>query len=190
MTTATISVTNTLSDIAAAVERVKNDELQRFPEAASVGDAVRQGDIYIQKIDDADVEKLAHLYRKLDAAELSANLQLAPGDTKGSRHVLASTDGLEMWVPVQTNLAVAQHVYAMRGRKAPNADLPEWKLDYSRERREIAAAIMLAGPVFKCNQPNTVAHPEHGDWALPPGTYRVIFQRTVDEAERVRRVLD
>ena len=190
MAIATLNVKNTLADIAAAVERVKNDELQHFPEAASIGDAVRQGDVYIQKIDDADVEKLAHIYKKLDANELASNLQLAPGNTKGSRHILASAEGLEMWIPEQTDLAVAQHMYAKNSRKLPKANARAWELDYNEERQAIQTALMLAGPVFRCNQPNTVTHPEHGDWALPKGAYLVIFQRTVDEADRIRRVLD
>jgi hypothetical protein len=95
-----------------------------------------------------------------------------------------------MWVPVQTDLAAAQHVYAAHDRKVPKSAARAWELDFAEERRQIEAAIMLAGPVFKCNQPNKVTHPEHGDWALPTGTYLVIFQRTVDDAEQIRRVLD
>ena len=190
MATATLSVKNTLADIAEAVEKIKNDQMQHFPEAASIGDAVRQGDVYIQLVPEDCAEGLSYIYRKLADSELAANLQLAPGNTKGSRHVLASAEGLEMWVPVQTDLAVAQHLYAKHGRAVPKATARVWELDYSQERSEIEAALMLAGPIFKCNRPSVVAHPEHGDWALPVGTYRVIFQRTVDEAERIRRVLD
>lgn len=188
--TPTFSVQKTLSDIAEAVEKIKNDQMQQFPEAASIGDAVRQGDVYIQLVPEDCAEGLIWIYRKLAPSELAANLQLAPGNTKGSRHVLASTEGLEMWVPVQTDLAVAQHLYAKHGRKVPKATARFWDLDYRDERTEIEEALSLAGPIFKCNKPNVVAHPEHGDWALPAGTYRVIFQRTVDEMERIQRVLD
>ena len=49
---------------------------------------------------------------------------------------------------------------------------------------------MLAGPIMRLSKPNTVTHPEHGDWQLPCGTYRVVFQRTIDETARIQRVLD
>lgn len=191
MATATLNdnttVSNTLTAIHEAVEAIKNDGLQHFPEAASIGDAVRQGDVYIQLIDDTDAadDKLKYLFTKLVAPEL----QLAPGNTKGSRHCLANADGVEMWVPVQTDLAVAQYMMAKNGKKIPKTTRG-FISDHMDERREIEAKIMLAGPIMRLSKPNTVTHPEHGDWQLPCGTYRVVFQRTVDENERIQRVLD
>jgi hypothetical protein len=193
MATATLSkkkttaITKTLSDIARAVEAVKNDGLQIFSDAASVGDAVRQGDVVIQFLGSDDVQIPAHIYARVDQPVL----QLAPGNTKGSRHCLASADGVEMWLPVQTDEAVAKHVYAKHGVKMPRSgQIMSWRLDYSEERAALEEAVLMAGPIFKLSQPNTVVHPEHGDWQLPCGTYRVIFQRTLDEAQRIQRVLD
>ena len=189
MATATktnVTVSKTLSDIAEAVEAIKNDGLQNFPEAASIGDAVRQGDVYIQLIADADLEAAGALFSKLDQPVL----QLAPGNTKGSRHCLASADGVEMWNPTRTDEAVVKYVFAKNNTPLPKNYQRTFIREYTEERREIEAAISLAGPIFKLSKANTLQHPEHGDWALPPGTYRVIFQRTVDEAQRVRRVLD
>ena len=181
-----VTVSKTLADISAAVEAIKNDGLQHFPEAASIGDAVRQGDVYIQLIDDADIEKAGRLYTKLSEPVL----QLAPGNTKGSRHCLASAEGVEMWEPTLTDAAVLQYVFAKHGDKLPKDYERQYIPQHREERDEIENALNLAGPIFKLSKPNTIAHPEHGDWQLPSGTYRVVFQRTIDEAQRVRRVLD
>lgn len=190
MSTATLSskktlITKTLSDIAEAVERVQNDGLQQFSEAAAPGDAVRQGDVVIQYLGD-DAQIPAHIYARVDQPVL----QLAPGNTKGSRHCLASAEGVEMWLPVQTDEAVAKHVYAKHNAKMPRGQVRVWQLEFRDERAALEEAMLLAGPIFKLTQPNVVAHPEHGDWQLPCGTYRVIFQRTLDEMERIQRVLD
>jgi hypothetical protein len=192
MTTATLksnTVSNTLADIAAAVEKIKNDGLQNFPEAASIGDAVRQGDVYIQLMDEADIEALKLFYKQVPAEELENHLQLAPGNTKGSRHILQSAAGLEMWLPVDSDEAILTAIYKSKGEKMP-ANSNRWSHPYRKESDALESALALAGPLFKCSTPNIVAHPEHGDWALPKGTYRVIFQRTVDESQRIRRVLD
>lgn len=66
-------------EIKASAEAIKSDEQQQFPEAASAGDYWRQGDIYVTRLDDVpDV---------FDNAPVE--LQLAPGTTKGSRHLLS-----------------------------------------------------------------------------------------------------
>lgn len=191
MNTAVIvnNVQQTLVDIADAVEKIKNDQLQHFPEAASIGDAVRQGDIYIQLIDAHDLETLGALYAPVNNAELSNHLQLAPGNTKGSRHIIQSSDGLMMWLPTLTDDAVLQYVYKQHCVAVPE-NVHRFNAPYRDERDNIEMALSLAGPIFKCTTPNVVAHPEHGDWYLPTGVYRVIFQRTVDEDARIRRVLD
>lgn len=193
MATATLekktSITQTLSDIAEAVERIKNDAPQQFPEAASIGDAVRQGDIYIQLISESDLDTMKYLYNRVDTPVL----QLAPGNTKGSRHVLESADGVEMYLPADTDEAVMRYVFAKHGEKLPakrtNGQFG-WSGQYFDERKEVEAALTLAGPIVRLTKPNAVTHPEHGDWKLPCGTYRIVFQRTVDEQERIRRVLD
>jgi hypothetical protein len=180
------NVSKTLADISAAVEAIKNDGLQHFPEAASIGDAVRQGDVYIQLIDEADIAAAGGLLSKMK----EPMLQLAPGNTKGSRHCLASADGVEMWEPSLTDKAVLKYVFALHKQPLPKNYQRTWISDYREERIAVEAALNLSGPIMKLSKSNTITHPEHGDWALPPGTYRVIFQRTVDEQQRIRRVLD
>lgn len=183
------TVNATLAAIAEAVEKIKNDEMQYFPTAASIGDAVRQGDLYVQLIAEDDLKYLPHIYAPVSAADLPNHLQLAPGNTKGSRHVLQSADGLEMWLPVQTDAACLKHVYWAKGEKMPK-DANRWSGPYRSELETLEEAMALAGPIMKLSKPNVVTHPEHGDWHLPTGVYRVIFQRTVDEQQRIRRVLD
>lgn len=70
-----------LSRIQQQAERIKSDAKQQFPDAASIGDSWRQGDIYITRLNgvpagSARVEK--------------PDRQLAPGNTQGSRHCLQS----------------------------------------------------------------------------------------------------
>jgi hypothetical protein len=68
-------------------EVIISNKPQVFPEAASDGDVFRQGDVYIFRRD-----KLPR-----GAKATAVSLQLAPGDTKGSRHCLDSSEGVEMY---------------------------------------------------------------------------------------------
>lgn len=184
---ATATVIETLTAITEAVEKIKNDELQHFPDAASVGDCVRQGDIYIQMIE--AVTETPALYTKLDEPQL----QLADGDTKGSRHCLASADGVTMYKPVRTDFAVARYIANLRGMPAENdSQLRSVYFDAATrdEARELDNALQLAGPIFRLDKPNVVTHPEHGDWALNPGSYRIVYQRTINQQQVIQRVLD
>lgn len=77
-----------LKSIRKSVEEIKNDKLQRFPEAASDGDTFRQGDVYIT------------FRESLPAGWVAVekpNAQLAPGTTQGSRHILDSLDGVKQF---------------------------------------------------------------------------------------------
>lgn len=63
--------------------------VQRFSEAAAVGDVLPQGDVYFTKLD--AVPSGCKLMEKPEA-------QLAPGTTQGSRHILDSLEGVAMYV--------------------------------------------------------------------------------------------
>lgn len=76
MTTAQMA----LKSIKERVEQIKNNAEQRFPEAASIGDYFRQGDLYITKIETCD-----------GLSQVPVNPQLAPGTSRGSRHILSHT---------------------------------------------------------------------------------------------------
>ena len=140
---ATITAETALKKISARAERIKNDETQRFPEAASPGDSWRQGDLYITLLAGRPIEAV-----KQDKPEK----QLAPGTTQGSRHCLDSLAGVTIY-----RLPVPQ---------------------------------MLDGPVIECKKERTITHPEHGNVILPPGTYAISYQRSVDAEQRQRRVED
>ncbi len=83
----TMTATNVLKEVQSTAEKIRNDATQHFPEAASVGDCVRQGDIYITLIQSVPD----------DAKPIKCAGQLAPGNTKGSRHCLDSSAGVKMY---------------------------------------------------------------------------------------------
>jgi len=80
--------TEVLAAVQEAAEEIQNDATQQFPEAASPGDAWRQGDVYITLLDSLPEGALL-----LD----DPSNQLAPGTTQGSRHCLDSLDGVTMY---------------------------------------------------------------------------------------------
>ncbi len=69
-------------------ESIKTDAPQRFPEAASSGDTFRQGDIYVELLADVPAEAIR---------DTNPTAQLAPGTTRGSRHILDALDGVTMY---------------------------------------------------------------------------------------------
>jgi len=88
VTETTPSARSLLSKVQKSVEKIKSDDMQYFPEAASCGDYVRQGDIYITLL--GRVPAKASRMTEVD-------LKLAPGNTRGSRHILDSSVGVEMF---------------------------------------------------------------------------------------------
>jgi hypothetical protein len=88
MKTATMTAEKALSKIQDQAERIKSDETQRFPDAASVGDSHRQGDVYIT---------LLNAVPENAVREKKPSTQLAPGTTQGSRHYLDSLAGVTMY---------------------------------------------------------------------------------------------
>jgi hypothetical protein len=186
-----------LREAQAQVEKIKNDDPQNFPEAASIGDAVRQGDIYIQLID--DVTSAPFLFK---TATPAFPMQLAPGNTKGSRHCLEHGRGVTAYEPCASDsVEMINQLAAQYGIAANSPGLrhqlriAEWQArkagDTTKiDRVDAFSLLMLAGPIFVLTETNTVTHPEHGDWILPPGSYRVTYQRTVARDNTVTRVLD
>jgi hypothetical protein len=79
--------TESLQRIQSCAESICCDKPQRFSEGAGPGSSFRQGDLYITLLDG--------LPAKADQVEGEA--QLAPGTTKGSRHVLDSLEGVTMY---------------------------------------------------------------------------------------------
>lgn len=84
----TMTAEKSLRQVQSTTEAIRNDEPQRFPEAASVGDVARQGDLYIELL--ASVPSGA-------VREKNPSAQLAPGTTQGSRHILDSLAGVKAY---------------------------------------------------------------------------------------------
>lgn len=87
---ATVTAMKAFSDVQSHAESIRNNETQRFPEAASPGDRIRQGDVYFTLLD--------ALPPGCVPTKIGAGLQLAPGSTQGSRHCLDSADGLTAYL--------------------------------------------------------------------------------------------
>ncbi len=84
----TITSTESVRRIQAHAESIKCDKPQTFPEAASIGDVFRQGDIYVQLTD-----KIPELARII----APQTPQLVPDSSKGSRHILDSLSGVTLY---------------------------------------------------------------------------------------------
>lgn len=201
MATAVCDVATTIRDVAEAVEKIKNDAPQNFPIAATVGDAVRQGDIYIQKID--DLTETPQFFKKLN--EPAFPYQIAPGNTKGSRHCIEESAGLELYIAETSEFLDAdtglldrdamivfqQRIRAYACAKCCVSVDEFWQTEKARViSDEITETMNFSGPILKVSGTATISHPEHGDWILPSGTYRVVFQRTLNATDQIRRVLD
>lgn len=108
-----MTATETLQQIQTQVEEIKSDETQRFPEAASAGDTFRQGDLYIERLEviPANCKE-----------DKNAPLQLAPGTTKGSRHILDGRDGVTIY---QLNTPTALEGPLLRTTKDRTVTHPE-----------------------------------------------------------------
>lgn len=146
----------------------------RFSEAASLGDNVRQGDIYLVLIPMPKATDLT----AIPAAQLAAGYQLAPGNTQGSRHVLQfGRDSLGATVFTPKNQAAIADLV----NKHAKLDKP--------------VPAELIGPVFQPGSKDAViVHPEHAHAVIPAATVpsdmacAVVYQRAF--AEEVRRVQD
>lgn len=125
----------------ALIERITRQSEQhtadlRVLTELSIHQMVRQGDIYIQRVADT-----------YGRGERTEDRQLAPGNTKGSRHVV---EGAVVYRPTEE-----------QGRDP------------------------MHGPVVVADAPWRVTHPEHCDYELPAGTYRVGYQMDPRTRERV-----
>lgn len=89
-TTKERAIMNKSTTTEAAIERIKKSarsmpEVRVIPDM-KIGQVVRQGDIYI--------ERVAAIEGKGKAIK---SRQLAPGTTKGSRHIVSESEGVTIW---------------------------------------------------------------------------------------------
>lgn len=89
------NVIDVMKTIRADAEKIHSDRTQQFPEAASPGDKWRQGDIYIELLDAVPTS----------FSPAKCERQLAPGTSKGSRHILDR----------EVEMFVAPHADALTG---------------------------------------------------------------------------
>jgi hypothetical protein len=126
----------------------------RAVEKMKIGDIFRQGDCYIKKVEETKFGKPA------------LSNQLAPGSSKGSRHIVEGAEVFTGWeAPASFFAATAK------------------RLGVNRERLVEA----LQGPAIVAKKSFTVTHPEHADVTLPAGHYVTWGQL---DPKTMRRVAD
>lgn len=81
-----LSVDEAVENVARQAETIRNDEEQKI-ELMDVGDEIRQGDIYLTKIESVPAK----------AKPSKFVTQLAPGNTQGSRHTIRNRRGVKMY---------------------------------------------------------------------------------------------
>jgi len=158
MATKTIDARTAYEDVRSAAEAICSDAHETI-RTMSPGDVVRQGDLYLTRLD-----------CEPPGGVPSGARQLAPGTTRGARHVVQG-DCDVLQVPERAA------VEALR-RVIPGAD-----------------ASQIVGPVIRARGPATITHPEHGDRTLPGHScYLVTYQRAWSaedrDWERMRRQRD
>lgn len=123
-----------------------------------VGQFARQGDIYLHRVAD-----------DWPRGKALSNHQLAPGETRGSRHVANSACNI------------------FEGQK-----LPEYVAEHIKEYHATFAfdgiARAILGPVIVSDGNAVINHPEHGDIKLRcgAGTFQVTYQLDERTKERVQ----
>jgi hypothetical protein len=83
---------------------------------------------------------------------------------------------------------IAKFSRAASGETAEQANV--WTSESRRLSDEISNVLGFCGPIFNLTKESKISHPEHGDWILGAGSYRIVFQRTVDTNLNIRRVFD
>jgi hypothetical protein len=132
----------------------ESSQEKRQIEKIDVGQAIRQGDIYMIRVADSGITEIplvngTKMVVNTDANKRGAKLdtrQLAPGETKGSRHIIAE----------------GPSIYKS-GAGLPTA----WGGVLQTE---------LVGPLVVSNDRFELTHPEHAHFSLPAGTYQVMYQ--------------
>lgn len=79
---------NVVEQVQSVAKTICKRETQTFPAGASICDSVRQGDVYITLLGEVPAG-----YK----LEKNWDLQLAPGTTQGSRHVLDLRSGVQCY---------------------------------------------------------------------------------------------
>jgi hypothetical protein len=140
--------------VAKRAEAIRNDEPATIA-TMSPGDSVRQGDLYLTCLDEA-------LPRT--TGPWPGGRQLAPGASRGSRHVAAGVREVLIVDEATAAATLARLVPKTAGKR------------------------LFFGPLLRAPDGVTIEHPEHAHRTLPPGNYLVTYQRAW--ADEVRRQQD
>lgn len=94
MSTAIERITTRAASIASGSDpRVQPGRPERLSEAASVGDTVAQGDLYLMVVD-----RMPDGYKQVKRPK-KADAQLVPGATQGARHCLSDVRAVSLYRP-------------------------------------------------------------------------------------------
>ncbi len=169
MSSSVLDIEQDIKAIEASAYAQPRREAQPFAEAASLGDNVRQGDIYLVLIPTPPASDL----NPVPAAQLAGGFQLAPGNTQGSRHVLQLSRD-----------AVGAAAYTAKN----SAAIAELVNKHAKPANPVPSELI--GPVFQTGSaPAVIEHPEHGHFKVPANfTCAVVYQRQF--AEEIKRVQD
>jgi hypothetical protein len=149
----TINAQAAYAEVARAAEAIRSDAHEAIA-TMSPGDVVRQGDLYITCLDSEPPDGVP-----------AGTRQLAPGTTRGSRHIVEG-DCDVLRVPDAAAIAALRRV------------IPG------------VAPRQFVGPVIRARGPVRLTHPEHGDRTLPgDACYLVTYQRSWSPLT-MRRQLD
>ena len=153
---APLTTQSLLRDLGRASSDKETRDLRNSTHLFEVGKGIRQGDVYIIRIND---EGPTTLKNDFNIGPITVNVdnytqpattnQLVSGVSLGSRHVVTNV-GNEVQLLVN-----------------PRENNP------------------LVGPVIKAKKPVNVGHPEHAEYIFPAFTYQVIGQMDVKTRERV-----
>ena len=83
----TMSAVNAFNEIQESADKIKDNKNRKFPEAASIGDSFRQGDIYITLVNDPNDS----------IKQKNPSNQIATGDTQGSRHCIDNLNNVDVY---------------------------------------------------------------------------------------------
>ena len=125
-----------------------------------VGEAGRQGDIYVFPINGRPPAW---------SVQVSLHTQVALGDNIGSRHI--ATGRVRVYWPESKVEALKQMPINRKGDKLKNKRAKAWCDGINDLTRQ-----NLIGPVVESDEPWVLTHPEHAHHRFPAGIYLVTYQ--------------
>lgn len=151
------------------IERIINDDAKLL-ENMEIGDVAFQGDVLFIRL-----SAMPKCY------QLRKTRQLAPGTTRGSRHV---AERGEVFEPIDSTgrRYMGQELTAVLNRRQVQP------IDLNARGSEFTAGLIYVSPADPtCDD---ITHPEHGNLGFPAGSVCLVGHAQVFEKEKATRVLD